>query len=187
MENASEALIMAGAVLILIIALTISMSSFTAMRTQIDEITQAETKLDLVKDGANYINYETATENDARVVGIETVISSIYRVPKENYIIYIKSDNYGSAKTTTLGDEGAQDQFIGSTKLIDKDEEILKIEINKYGSNSVIDKLLGDKSFYNENKDNKFYEYLGEYQENKPNVDAANRETYRVITYVQKY
>ena len=38
MENASEALIMAGSVLLLIIALTVSISSFSRLKVQTDEI-----------------------------------------------------------------------------------------------------------------------------------------------------
>ena len=38
MENATDALIMAGSVLIFLIALSVCVSSFTTLRTEIDQI-----------------------------------------------------------------------------------------------------------------------------------------------------
>ena len=198
MENASDALIMAGAVLIFIIALTISMSSFTTMRTKIDEITQTETKIDLVKDDEGYINYQTATGNAARVVGVETVISSLYRVAKENYIVYLKCNDFNGSEIKdedliSLSDSQKYSYYDESTHQnkeakINTSDRILKIDIN--GRNSDVNTLLkeeskGGKNLYNALKGKHFYEYLGVYQENT-GADESNRTTYRVITYVEK-
>lgn len=107
-DNISDALIMAGAILIFVIALTISMSSFTTMRTQIDQIVELDYKLDLIRDeDGNYMNYHTS-ESDVRIVGVETVVSSMYRVKKENYVIYIAGLPVAGmpeeVKTTNLGE-----------------------------------------------------------------------------------
>ena len=94
MEDIVEALYMAAAMLTFVIALTVSMSSFTNIRSQIDEILFAETKVDLATDDAgNYINYRTSTNNANRIVGADTIISSMYRVKKENYVVYIVFNN----------------------------------------------------------------------------------------------
>lgn len=196
-DNLSDALLMAGAVLIFVIALTVSMSSFTTMRSQIDEIVQSEEKIDLVTDNSgNYLNYEKASTgkyNDVRVVGVETVVSSMYRVAKENYIVYIKLTNYSdypSDTITTISDSQVYKNL--NTKspteleenLINSGSKIMKIDIN--GKNSNITALLDDKGFYEILKGKKFYEFLGVYQkESGEGVDASNKTTYRVITYVE--
>lgn len=187
-DNLTDALYMAGAILIFVIALTVSMSSFTEMRTQIDEIIEADSKLELVTDeNDKYINYISGKdESDARIVGPETVISSMYRVVKENYIVYIKMDDIPSEiSTTTLSEIGLQEQKYKEDIIIGKNEDIIEITIN--GKNSNIDVLLNEKGLYEvltKNKGKKFKEYLGVYQE-ASEADEVNRTTYRVITYVE--
>ena len=89
MENVSDALIMAGQVLIFIIALTICISSFTALRVGVDEVVGQTETVQMARDSQGYINYiDSEKVNAARVVGAETVVSSMYRAIKENYVIY---------------------------------------------------------------------------------------------------
>jgi len=188
-ENLYDALIMAGAILIFVIALTVSMSSFTEMRTQIDEIVEMDSRVDLVKNDKGYLNYISTNPDslDIRIVGIETLVSSMYRVSKENYVVYIKASDYGEAKTMRLKDKGLSAQYYGAEEIIKDDDNILQITIN--GANSDATTLLkntdeGGKGLYDELKDKKFKEYLGVYQENT-GASEANRTTYRVITYVE--
>ena len=91
MENASDALIMAGQVLILIIALTVCISSFTTLRVGIDStINQTET-IKLAKDSDLYINFiQSRNDGSTRIVGAETVVSSMYRAIKEDFTMYIR-------------------------------------------------------------------------------------------------
>lgn len=183
-ENLSEALMMAGAILIFVIALTVSMSSFTEMRTQIDNIVEYDSRLDLVKDSNDkYLNYMT-TGSDIRIVGVETIVSSIYRVAKENYIVYIKMNNIPSGiEKITL----TEPQKYNNQEIIGTTEEIIEITIN--GKNSDATTLLkdtndGGKGLYKALKDKKFEEYIGAYQEaTGEGVNQANKTTYRVITY----
>lgn len=187
-ENLSEALMMAGAILIFVIALTVSMSSFTEMRTQIDDIVEYDSRLDLVKDSNDkYLNYMT-TGSDIRIVGVETIVSSIYRVAKENYIVYIKMNNIPSGiEKITL----TEPQKYNNQEIIGTTEEIIEITIN--GKNSDATTLLkdtndGGKGLYKALKDKKFEEYIGAYQEaTGEGVNQANKTTYRVITYKEKY
>ena len=57
MDNISEALYMAGSVLIFIIALTVAISSFTTVRTGIDNMLGQTETVKMAKDGENYINF----------------------------------------------------------------------------------------------------------------------------------
>ncbi|MCI9063640.1 MAG: hypothetical protein HFJ17_03455 [Clostridia bacterium] len=192
MENITDALYMAGAILIFVIALTVSMSSFTTMRSQIDSIVEMDQKIDMATDGtessgkANYLNYIN-TSSTVRTVGIETLVSSMYRVAKENYVVYIKASGLPDGRLMELKNT-AKDKanrvenqsFPNSSDSISADDRILYIDIN--GKNSNIDALLEET--YNTLARKKFREYLGVYQENTE-ANEVNRTTYRVITYVE--
>lgn len=87
MENAVEALKMAAAVLVFVIALGISISSFSEVR-QVSETVinynDREFYTDYVK------NNNGSTE---RIISAETMIPAIYRAYKENYIIIIEDSS----------------------------------------------------------------------------------------------
>ena len=88
MENASDALIMAGQILIFIIALTVCISSFSILRKSVDSIIGETETVKFAKGEKGYLNYIEADNNKAiRKVGAETVVSSLYRAIKENYVV----------------------------------------------------------------------------------------------------
>ena len=101
MENAADALHMAASVLIFVLALTISINAFTEARIT------SRTILDY-----NDREYEyTYVENNGtteRIVGLESVVPSIYKAYKENYKIVFDDD--GDTQTVDaselLGDDG---------------------------------------------------------------------------------
>ena len=198
MENSSEALIMAGSVLIFIIALTVTISSFSTLRTGVEKIVSETETVKLAKDGAgNYINYMKSDSNKAtRVVGAETVISSMYRTFKENYVVYIQYAGLESAGSSISlpSDSNIKISIQESPEtdiLIDGNNNILKFGIN------INDKILVNSNseiynkykelmniFYDKIKEKKFQEYLGEYQE-KVVANSEERITYRIITYIE--
>ena len=81
MENAADALKMAAAVLVFVLALGISISSFSQARTAADTLI-SYTDRDSVTQYAEDIGTKT------RFVGKETIIPTIYRAYKENYKIF---------------------------------------------------------------------------------------------------
>lgn len=89
MENATHALLMAFAVIIFIIALTVSMVSFSSVKHAADVILYT-------KDEANYYEYIGATGKAAenRIVGLETIIPTLYKYYKENYTVVFKQGTY---------------------------------------------------------------------------------------------
>ena len=190
MENASDALIMAGQVLIFIIALTVCISSFSTLRAGIDStIGQTET-IKLAKDTDGYINFiQSRDEGATRIVGAETVVSSLYRSIKEDYTLYLilsepygnltdKFDNYNKNKTADnrLFYDILYEKDITNRKLI------IKFKIGQ-DSNSIPDTIL-KIGLYEDIKGKKFKEYLGEYQENLNDaVSSENKKTFRIITY----
>lgn len=189
MENATEALIMAGQVLIFIIALTVCISSFTTVRVGIDGIIEQSETIKMAKDSDDYINYiQSRDKGSVRVVGAETIVSSMYRAVKENYVIYIKLKDYGTIFNGN--DEKAVDKYQATkdvyvdgvaNPIIKSGDIIIKVTIGN-GTNQQVNAKLKN-GFYEKIKDLKFNEYLGEYQNNSM-ANEEDKITYRVISYI---
>lgn len=87
MENATEALRMAGGVLIFVLALTISINAFSQSRQGIDNLV-------LYSDREFLSTYVEQNEGTKRIVGTESIVPTIYRAYKENIKInFIFSTN----------------------------------------------------------------------------------------------
>lgn len=204
MENASDALIMAGEMLIFIVALTVCISSFTKVRVEIDKIVGQKETVQMAKNGDEYINYIKSKETKSiRVVGAETLLPSMYRAIKENYVIYIKLNAYdddyikNSRIVLTKATKDVNiitrnsDGTTSSSTVIKKGDDIIKITIGSKTAeiNQNVNAILKDnnKNFFNHIKDKKFYEYLGEYQDcAETGVSSEDRAIHRIITYVEK-
>lgn len=192
MEDAARALLMAGNVLIFIIALTVCISSFSTLRAGIDNIIDQTETVQMAKtaDDKEYINFIQSRENGAiRTVGSETVVSSMYRSIKEDYVIYIKINDTarGAITTTAINWYDAKEtlkvkDINGNEKtVINPGDKIIKVTIGN-GANQEINAIL-KVQLYDQIRDFSFYEYLGEY---KANTDGNedNKKIYRVITYI---
>lgn len=91
MENAVDALKIAFAVMVLVLALTVSIVSFNKAKATSDVILYT-------KDETNYYEYQGAIgkASENRIVGLETVIPTLYRYYKENYTVVFKQGNYNT-------------------------------------------------------------------------------------------
>ena len=203
MENASDALIMAGEMLIFIVALTVCISSFTKVRVEIDKIVGQKETVQMAKNGNEYINYIKSKETKSiRVVGAETLLPSMYRAIKENYVIYIKLNKYdddyiknsGIVLTKATKDVSAikrnSDGTTSSSTVIHNGDDIIKITIGSKTAeiNQNVNAIFKDneKKFFKYIKERKFYEYLGEYQDwAVTGVSSEDRAIHRIITYVE--
>ncbi|MBO5413929.1 MAG: hypothetical protein J6A29_06635 [Clostridia bacterium] len=89
MENAVDALKIAFAVFIFVMALTVSIVSFNNAKSTADVILYT-------KDKTNYYEYETAIgkASENRIVGLETVIPTLFRYYKENFTVVFRKANY---------------------------------------------------------------------------------------------
>lgn len=201
MENVSEAVIMAGQMLIFIVALSICMSSLTIVRVEIDRIIGRPETVQMAKGTEGYINYlESDRAKATRKVGVETVASSMYRSIKENYVVYVvlanQSDyisnaNLRDSEVDTV--EVTKDISINGTQIITSGQKIIKTTIG-HGTNQDINEKL-QKGLYTYLKEKNFYEYLGEYQNSTlidtpvggiQGADPENKQTYRIITYIEE-
>ena len=186
MENAVDALIMAGQFLLFLVALSVCMSSFSNLRMQTVEIFGQQETIELSKNDKQYINYMSAAENNStRVVGAETVVSSMYRAIKENYVIYLKLKDYTGldGKVILLEDM----EIYNPVNKMNEKSDVIKITIGKKEDfvNQRVNEILKG-GLYDKIKNCNFYEYLGEYQTGDEGVSSENKLTYRVITYIEK-
>lgn len=196
MENAAEALKIAFAVMLFVMALTLSMSSFSQATRAVNTITSMR---DRENGWVGDLMYVTPSENLTRTVGIETVVTSMYRAYEENMTIYFfendgikplvlynELDNKGNIvpgggissidlSNETFGVQQEPKEFLdiilgGNEVLMDKDESTK----DKYEK-----KILYTDGLYNKLKNLQFEEKLGEY------TDSTGL-TKRVITYIKK-
>ena len=192
MENASDALIMAGQILIFIVALTGCITSFSTVRSGVDNIISETDTVKFARGEEGYINYIQSDQNKAiRKVGIETVVSSMYRASKENYEIYIKLFDLSSINS--LPDDETKVEFYEAEqdltlKLGDVEktpihahDNLIKIGIG-IGKNQNINTKLRS-GLYERISDLSFYEYFGQYQNNNE-VGENDKTTYRIVTYI---
>ena len=193
MENATEAIIIAASVLFLIIALSVAISSFTNLRTQMETVFSVRDEILMAKDEhGNYINY-IENGDDLRTVGIQDILVAYKRLRKENYIIYIYNQN------------GIVDPEIPSDMLVDvADAYIYKEKENDSTGTTIISqgqmiKLVNDinhmdknldetlEKLYNSNRGKKYKEYFGIYKEKVAEgvLDKENLE-HKIITFVEQ-
>ena len=90
MENAIEALKMAGFMLLFIIALSVTMVTLTQAKTTADAIVKSEDR----QESYEYIELsELETTSFSRTVTLSDVIPTLYRYAQEDYAVqFYKSD-----------------------------------------------------------------------------------------------
>lgn len=205
MENAVDALKIAFAVMFFTMALSLTMYMFTQARTTADAVLHSS-------DVTALMSYEEAvTGRESRVVGLETIIPTLYKYYKENYTVIFREKSgaymqiYETKTNTDLWSQNFGNQYYGgkSTKIcsFDVDEETRRHEpwtgstdsykknLDAFLSGGTFDFPSGSGESYNyENfieryKSKKFLENLGEYVYNKDTAESAKEMKKRVIIY----
>lgn len=213
MENAVDAMYIAGAVLLMLVALTVSISSFSTQIAKVEEIVQADERIDVVettgasgnKEFLNYITYNKST----RDVGVETIVNSLYRSYKENYTVYIKFKNpssYTGVDTSIKTKAKKQQKDSDGNVIINVNDNILVFKITtEYNLQNAKEKLNSilapvnastnpkGSNLYNKMVGKKFTEYIGTLYQNDigtgnrtEEISDANKTRIRIITYVEQ-
>lgn len=205
MENAAEAIKMAGAVLLFVLALSIILFSFGQVRENADTILNYRDRETMYID-TDYYYEQTGTE---RNVNLETIVPSVFRAYLENYkivfdglespIYKIKNKDGNMIDKYTLDLETNQNLEYKNAVLANKEQKIMFLKGIFYGVYNTADfQKLGVSLAYCEPlyaqltqkvKDGyKIKEYLGVYYQNdSENVPDVNKTQKRVITYkIQK-
>lgn len=181
MENVTHALIMAFSVMVLVIALTVSIVAFNNAKQTADIILYT-------KDETNYYEYQGTKGKQAenRIVGLETVIPTLYKYYKENYTVVFRRGNYNQTNGeisnwdylpiyTTKANRNWQSSYNTLMKnkygiekpneqifSFDLDEETLRHE-PWTGSNDRIknnlDCFLSGETYYNPNNNSEYIKY----------------------------
>ena len=202
MENATDALHMAAAVLIFVLALSISINACGEVRQTAQTIIQ-------YKDREYDYSYVDQAGSTQRKVGIESIIPSIYKAYKENYKIifetneintytgngiYQKSDGHGGTveinyidlEKETIGSDKDKEEFIrailyGNEKGKNPNWATIQLKYSNYGI------ILKDEGIYDKINTKTFNENLGIYYQDetdgKTNTPQSNKVEKRVITY----
>ena len=198
MENAVDALKMAGAVLLFVLAISVAIVSFGQAREAADTILDYKDRETVYIDGNLYYQ---ATETE-RTVGLETIIPTIYRAYIENYKIVFQGLNEpiytlklsGDTKiakyTIDLETKTTTDGIQINNVALANDEQkseflcgILYKDFSKSGSEENFKKKynvdLPTNSLINRLKGTKITEYLGVYylndNENVPDVNKTEK------------
>lgn len=203
MENAVDALKMAGAVLLFVLAISVAIVSFGQAREAADTILDYKDRETVYIDGNLYYK-TTGTE---RTVGLETIIPTIYRAYIENYKIVFEglnepiytlklSGNTQIAKyTIDLETKTTTDGIQINNVALANDEQkseflcgILYNDFTKSGSAENFKKKynveLPTNSLISRLKGKKITEYLGVYYQNdNEDVPDVNKTEKRIITY----
>lgn len=99
MENVTDALKMAFAIFIFIFALSLAFSTITKAKEVADIVLWANDKT----NNYEYKEYEDTNINEnGRIVGIDTVISTIYRCKNETMVVKIIDGSNGKDYPTTF-------------------------------------------------------------------------------------
>ena len=196
MENATDALIMAGSIFLLIIALTLSISSFSRVKTQIDDIVLSREKVEYAVNSENNSLLNFIQSNNkykyTRIVTFETIATSLRRLRKEEFDVYIifKNSNLNDF-AKELQTELNNNSYFEDIQ-VTGDKTILKFSIsgaaNKYLEDRNSDNF--DKSLnllYNKVGTKKFKEYYGVYkQKTDDGVSNTEKKDIKIITYVEE-
>lgn len=204
MENAAEALKMAAFLLIFIVALTISILSFSEARRS------AQLILEYNDREYDYSYVDDQNGQTQRIVSAENIVLAISRAYKENYKIFfyeksgepmeiyakknvngvLEPINYIDLQKENLADDAQRERFVGYI-LYGKRKEGYENEFKNI--------VLRNSPLYDIIKKEKFEERLGEYyqedlseyqdgedSESQDSVPTANKTKKRVISYFKQ-
>ena len=207
MENAADALKMAFGVLIFVVAISLSVSTFSNAKKTIDSIISYRDKTQ------DYVYVEESNEKN-RIVGIETVVPAMYKAYSENYRIefYKKNAQGQEVKLILYKNKTQYERDFTEINYLDLEDEKFAneataivhlqalltqenlnnfIKMNSNGTDRIYEEDFGEsKKLYNYFKNKNFEERLGEYyQEDKSAGQETegleiNKTKKRVITYV---
>ena len=209
MENAADALKMAGAVLLFVLAVSVAIVSFGQARETADTILDYKDRETVYIDGNLYYK-TTGTE---RTVGLETVIPTIYRAYLENYKVVfegldspiytmklsngneikkytldletkISSDSNQNIYNVALANDEQKSEFLCGILYENFDKSRSKTNFEKKYNVSLPDNSLIEQLNKKVSSGKVIKEYLGVYyQEDNEEVPDVNKTEKRIITY----
>lgn len=195
MENAVEALKMAGFMLLFIIALSITMVTLTQAKTTADALVQNQDR----QESYQYIELaDGETRSFSRTVTLSNIIPTLYRYAQEDYAVQFYNSNGTALNVYQSGQKNANGTNIWKNDLDLDTEHWEENGVTRYeewrGNNAKIKQHVDDVVEYllDNYKDRQFDEKLGtieDYEESQDTnelVPDINKQYKRVITYTLK-
>lgn len=195
MENAVEALKMAGFMLLFIIALSITMVTLTQAKTTADALVQNQDR----QESYQYIELaDGETRSFSRTVTLSNIIPTLYRYAQEDYAVQFYNSNGTALNVYQSGQKNASGTNIWKNDLDLDTEHWEENGVTRYeewrGNNAKIKQHVDDVVEYllDNYKDRQFDEKLGtieDYEESQDTnelVPDINKQYKRVITYTLK-
>lgn len=205
MENAADALKIAFSVLMFVLALTLSISCFSQANTAVKEIIN-------LRDETTQYTYVEPSENLTRIVGVETVITTMYKAYEENFEVrfykengdplplYYKTDSYGNLvlensqkiEINYINLEKENFGIQGSTSAADRAKEHLDFLLSKESYRNASNISDANKIFEKQLMKAEYPDGLYEYFANKKFEESlgeyeqgqdASKITKRVVTF----
>ena len=169
MENAMDALKIAAGVLMFVLALTISISCFS-------QANEAVTTIVNMRDRDVQIAYDNIQSSNklTRIVGIETIVPTMYKTYEENIEIYFKDSNGNPIpiyyKTGGNG-ERVKDETTNQPITVDYVNLAAETYPDKETCIKHLDMILAGKNNYQHNEEEKKIceKYEKQFHENYPN------------------
>lgn len=194
MENAVEAMKMAFGFMMFVLALTLSISCFSQAMIAIDNITT-------IRDRETQYTY--VTPSSKKIVGVETIVPTMYKAYNENFKIYFyesytdETNNIPLYLYEYIDTKGK----IIEVNYVDLEEESfpnLEEALNhltellnpRTRSNKYKNQFIHIQGLYDYFKNHKFQEVLGEYYMEHSaagmelDTSETNKTKKRVITYI---
>ena len=196
MENAADALKIAFAVMVFVLALSLSISCLSEANSAVQAVA-------FMRDRETNYTYVTPSSDLTRIVGVETVVTSMYKAYEENFqirfydsnnnplVLYYRTDNNGNiikkdnAKIPVTYIDLKDENYANAEEAITHLNFLLgnyrnyndNVNLNKY-RNQIIKNDYPD-GLYNFFAGKKFKENLGEYYQGTDSTKIKKR----VITY----
>ena len=188
MENATDALKMAFAVVVFVMALTIAVMMFSQLN-QVSKLVVSSS------DITKYYEYKIAKdEEQTRIVGLETIIPTLYKYYKENYTVLFLDKGgtplnlYKSQTNRSLWSEKGS---IGKYYTTDEDK-YTTYDLNPVCAFDVDDETIrhepwtGSLSDYKENLD--AFLYGGTFKYKSGAIDSSGkRRAYEYSNFIERY
>ena len=89
MENAADALKIAFAVMVFVLALSLSISCLSEANSAVQAVA-------FMRDRETNYTYVTPSSKLTRIVGVETVVTSMYKADGTDLVLYYRTDNNGN-------------------------------------------------------------------------------------------
>lgn len=181
MENAVDALKIVFGFMMFVLALTLSISSFSRANSTVNAIVQ-------MNDRETEYTYIEPSINRTRTVGIESIVPTMYRAYYENTEIKF-FDSDGTTALTLYKRKNADGSVTSISSIdmtINSDIQLVDsllggvVDSDKYS----LTETISSGGLYNYLLNKKFIENLGEYyQDDSPNTPQAMKTKKRVVTY----